>query len=218
MERELSIGDLSQELKDQLTCGICYSFVTESKSPLECNNCHNALFCTKCLENWLEQDESAACPYCNDCTVFVDANQTIMSIIKNLSFKCQNHDRGCLKELPQKELSSHEACCDFKAVKSSGIIGLWSCQICKITVSGTESEKENHLCYARKNQYANSMCHQHCLMQYLMPFNMVQEGRQMKIAQMLKCSICEELLCKPKTCDSCKVNFCTRCISQKLFL
>jgi len=41
MDRELVTSGLSQEVKDQLTCGICYNFVTEDKLPLECNNCHN---------------------------------------------------------------------------------------------------------------------------------------------------------------------------------
>ncbi len=85
-----------------------------------------------------------------------------MRIIKGLNFKCQNHNRGCLTELPVTELTKHESKCDFKAPKQNGIIGFASCQVCNITVTGGEAERKKHLCFLRRNQYANSMCQDHC--------------------------------------------------------
>ena len=41
-------------------------------------------------------------------------------------------------------------------------------------------------------------------------------GRQLAVASLFKCSICEDLLAKPKTCGNCRVNFCTSCIADHL--
>lgn len=41
LERKVVTDRLPQDVKDILTCGICYFFVTEEKTPLECNSCHN---------------------------------------------------------------------------------------------------------------------------------------------------------------------------------
>ena len=36
-------------------------------------------------------------------------------------------------------------------------------------------------------------------------------------AELFKCTICDGLLTKPRTCQSCKAAFCTYCITNKLF-
>lgn len=41
-------GNMHQELKDSLLCGICLELLQD---PMECDNCRK-LFCKKCISRW----------------------------------------------------------------------------------------------------------------------------------------------------------------------
>ena len=137
-----------------------------------------------------------------------------MSIIRGLTFKCINNARGCPVELPKAKLAIHEASCQYTAQRLGGVIGLRFCEICSEAIISNE-QAGRHLCHAAKYKYA--VCKQHHLeLLYKIPFGQVKEGRQLAVANLFKCSICDDLLAKPKTCGNCRVNFCTSCIADHL--
>ena len=88
------------------------------------------------------------------------------------------------------------------------------CEICHEAII-SNAQAGRHLCYAAK--YKTSICRQHHLkLLYKIPFGQVKEGRQLAVARLFTCSICEDLLAKPKTCGNCRVNFCSSCIADHL--
>lgn len=88
MQARLVFDDaLSTELKEFLTCGICYMTATADREPVECASCRNQLFCLPCINNWVQHNHN--CPYCNQPTKFVDACQQVKDMIAALKFKCQ---------------------------------------------------------------------------------------------------------------------------------
>ena len=50
-------------IQELILCGICLQVVTEARIPVECNSCHNSIFCSACIKTWTHQNSS--CPFCH---------------------------------------------------------------------------------------------------------------------------------------------------------
>jgi Ring finger domain len=55
--------ELSDQMKDDITCGICLQVITEDKNPQQCTSCENKLFCDPCIKQWSVKNKK--CPGCN---------------------------------------------------------------------------------------------------------------------------------------------------------
>ena len=99
-----------KDIKDYILCGICYQVVTEGRKPVECNSCHNQLFCTECIQSWTNQNST--CPYCHaESAKFVDISPVLLNMIKAIKYYCKYHSLGCQETLLTKELVRHEYEC-----------------------------------------------------------------------------------------------------------
>lgn len=99
-----------KDIKDYILCGICYQIVTEERGPVECNSCHNQLFCTECIKSWTHQNSN--CPYCHAAGAkFVEISPVLLNMIKSIRYYCKYQNSGCQETHLMKELVKHEYEC-----------------------------------------------------------------------------------------------------------
>ena len=84
---------------------------------------------------------------------------------------------------------------------------------CPICNKPKNDNGKGHLCFDQKEKY---LCDQHKYDLQRTDMDRVIDVCREK-AEIFKCTICEGLLTKPRTCYHCKAAFCTYCITNKLF-
>ncbi|CDW91665.1 traf-type zinc finger family protein [Stylonychia lemnae] len=176
-----------KDMRDYINCGICLQVVTEERNPKECSNCHNQLFCEDCLTKW----------------------------------------KRCNETLGIKLLPAHEYNCGYGNTYNS-IVGLKldKCKFCKESAPsrfstnnelGESAEKEidinKHLCDIKQRQWC--LTHKRTGTFFTID-RIVNYEEYEQLFELFKCQLCEGLIRMPKSCNNCKYNFCTICISSKL--
>ncbi len=117
-----------KDIKDYILCGICYQVVTDERGPVECNSCHNQLFCTQCITGWSKTNSN--CPYCHAASAkYVEISPLLLDMIKAIKFYCKYQGRGCPETFSMKGLVRHEHDCRFGS-GSMKIQKLSKCNFC----------------------------------------------------------------------------------------
>eukprot|EP00347_Sterkiella_histriomuscorum_P018182 403346480 len=204
-------------------CGICYQVVTENRKPLECDSCHNSLFCTPCIQKWSKS--KSTCPFCHaNKAQYVEISPILMKMIKQMKFFCKNKNAGCTFTETSDQLLKHEHECEFgqnRVSREAPILKV--CQFCNQAPSYQEhnqyqplsdSDRDfDHIC----DKLAQKLCFDHKL--FALKY---EEARIANLDEtemyyeFFKCNICNNLLKQAKTCTSCQKNFCQYCISNSL--
>ena len=82
---------------ETFTCGICMEIISERSNPRECNQCHNQLYCYKCIEHWSKYKLS--CPSCkSNRAKFIRINPMLMELLRSMRYKCKYSKEGCKEQ------------------------------------------------------------------------------------------------------------------------
>eukprot|EP00347_Sterkiella_histriomuscorum_P006314 403353232 len=124
-------NDENKDIKDYILCGICYQVVTENRGPVECNSCHNQLFCTQCIQGWA--NSNSTCPYCHAANAkYVEISPLLLNMIKEIKYHCKyKESEGCTFTDTAQGLPKHEYECVFglnrQSMRPPKVI---NCQFC----------------------------------------------------------------------------------------
>jgi len=126
-----------EQLKEQLTCNICYNLLNE---PLMCSSCE-VPFCKLCINSWTLNNTT--CPSRCSSNSYVDIPRLFKQILEGLKLKCKY---GCTVSL--LNYSQHKSLCELKNKE----VVCWNCQ--KVTLKQSELllKEEDYKNLIKKNE------------------------------------------------------------------
>ncbi|CDW83187.1 traf-type zinc finger family protein [Stylonychia lemnae] len=217
-----------QDIKDYILCGICYQVVTEEREPVECNKCHNQLFCSQCISGWAKTNQS--CPYCHAGSAqYVDISPLLLNMIKGIKYFCQFQSKGCGETHSMKTLMKHEFQCSYGLEDTNNQDKLTECAFCRQALPSNQdyfdenqaflqqqfNSNEEHFCV----EVEKSWCHRHREIGMRYDESRIANlGEFQRYFELFKCNLCHQLLRNPQACKTCKINYCKHCISNQLIL
>ena len=116
-----------QQLIALCLCAICHDEV--AAVPVVPNGCHNHIFCTDCLTQWLER--SKTCPTCRSPSTDTNPLPPHASVLYGmLRQRCYFEAEGCDGVFPPTRFNEHlrhcqyrPVCCDNRKCRWHGVLG-----------------------------------------------------------------------------------------------